>query len=131
MNYLSVRAAGGESSNSYEEIEQARLQIAQSGPLATAVTKCLEILPYCVIDIQQNTIRTLDSTFRLASGTASRVAVADVIANLTSHCSAAFRFGAPSNMNPSVRLMRSLYFASERERGQVFFLLSTCIASER
>lgn len=115
---MSVRAAGGESSNSYEEIEQARLQIAQSGPLATAVTKCLEILPYCVIDIQQNTIRTLDSTFRLASGTASRVAVADVIANLTSHCSAAFRFGAPSNMNPSVRLMRSLYFASERERGQ-------------
>lgn len=113
FNYLQLRA------RDQEGLERARLQIAQSGPIAAAVNKCVELLPRAKLETQQEVVVALDSALRLSSGFASRGAVADTAALMCNICPGAFTFpGLSGNASPSVRLMRAFYFASEKERGQ-------------
>ena len=120
LSYLQVRAAGEESGTggNYERLERIRLQLAQSGPLATAVTKCLAMLPRCDLEVQKSVVPQLDAALRLSAGFASRAATADAVSTLCSSCPNAFKFTGSLSTNPSVRLLRALYFASEREHGQ-------------
>jgi proteasome component ECM29 len=119
LSYLQVRAAGQDSnSGNYDRLERLRIQFAQSGPLATAVTKCLEMLPGVSLETQKAVIPHLDAALRLSAGFASRAATADAVSTLCSTCPNAFKFPGASSTNPSIRLLRALYFASERERGQ-------------
>lgn len=69
------------------------------------------------LDIQKKIVPELDSALRRGAGFATRVAVADAVTSLCSSCPNAFAFPGVSTSNPSVRLFRALYFASERERG--------------
>jgi proteasome component ECM29 len=115
LNYLQVRAAGADQ---YEQLERVRLQIAQSGPIAGALSKCLEMISSVSLTTQQAIIAQLDSALRTGAGFATRAAVADTVSTLCATCPMAFKFPGTSSTNPTVRLLRALYFASERERGQ-------------
>ena len=123
LNYLQVRAAGegiSESSDrgmSYDQLERVRLQLAQSGPIAAALSKCLDMVKSIDINTQKAVIPHLDSALRCGAGFATRAAVADAVSSLCSLCPSAFKFDGNSSTNPTVRLLRALYFASERERG--------------
>ena len=117
LNYYQVRAAGRESSESYDRLEHARIQFAQSGPIAEALNKCLEMVPHVDIPTQQSIVPQLDSALRGGAGFASRAATADSVSSLCHSCPSAFKFPGCSSTNPTVRLLRALYFASERERG--------------
>ena len=120
FSYLQVRAAGQErgSAESYDTLERLRLQVVQSGPMATALTKCLDMMPHMDIKIQKAVVPELDSAIRLSAGLITRTAAADCVSTLCSTCPDAFRNSGPSSTNPSVSLLRALYSASERERGQ-------------
>ncbi|CAB9497586.1 associated protein ECM29 homolog [Seminavis robusta] len=120
LNYLQVRSGSHDANSalSYENLERVRLRLAQSGPLAAAVTKLLGMLPSVSIETQKQVVPQLDAALRQSVGFASRAATADAVASLTQSCPNAFNFSGAGNMNPSVRLLRALYFASERERGQ-------------
>eukprot|EP00934_Nitzschia_sp_Nitz4_P006344 Nitzschia sp. Nitz4//scaffold36_size144017//17459//24583//NITZ4_003068-RA/size144017-snap-gene-0.188-mRNA-1//1//CDS//3329549402//6334//frame0 len=120
FSYLQVRAAGQDSgsNSSYDELERLRLQLVQSGPLATAVTKCIDMIPKMDIQSQKMIVPELDSAIRQSSGLATRTAAADCVVTLCSTCPNAFRNSGASHSNPSVSLLRALYSASERERGQ-------------
>jgi len=111
LNYLQLRTTD------QEGLERARLQLSQSGPLASAVNKLLEMLPKVAVSTQQAVVPELDTALRMSAGFATRAAVADSVASLCSTCPAAFEFPGASSGNPSVRLLRALYYASERERG--------------
>ena len=111
LNYLQLRATD------QEGLERLRLQIAQSGPLAGAVTKCLEIVPRLDEEHQRAIIPQLDAALRLSAGFATRAAVADAVSSLCLTCPKAFYFTCSPSMNPTVRLLRAFYYASERERG--------------
>ena len=111
LNYLQLRTSD------QEGLESIRLQLAQSGPLATAITKCLELLPFVNLETQQRIAPELDSALRQSAGFATRAATADAVSTLCSTCPAVFSFSGTSSSNPSVRLLRALYYASERERG--------------
>lgn len=67
LNYLQLRV------DNQEGLEQMRLRIIQSGPLATAVTKCLDLLPRSSIQTQQAVIPQLNTALRLSAGFATRV----------------------------------------------------------
>jgi proteasome component ECM29 len=113
LNYLQLRTSN------QEGLERARLQLAQNGPLATAVNKCVELLPHAKLETQQAVVVALDSALRLASGFASRAAVADTASIMCNTCPTSFVFaGKVGTANPSVRLMRAFYYATEKERGQ-------------
>jgi proteasome component ECM29 len=120
LNYLQVRSGGQQpdSALSYESLERIRLRLAQSGPLAAAVTKLLDMLPSVSIQTQREVVPQLDVALRQSVGFASRAATADAVSVLCNSCPNAFKFHGGGNTNPSVRLLRALYFASERERGQ-------------
>jgi len=111
LNYLQLRTSD------QEGLERIRLQLAQSGPLAAAVTKCLELLPFVALETQQRVAPELDSALRQSAGFATRAATADAVSTLCSTCPNVFRFSGSSSSNPSVRLLRAFYLASERERG--------------
>jgi proteasome component ECM29 len=120
LNYLQARSGGQQpdSALSYESLERIRLRLAQSGPLASAVTKLLDALPSVSIQTQREVVPQLDVALRQSVGFASRAATADAVSVLCNSCPNAFKFQGSGNTNPSVRLLRALYFASERERGQ-------------
>ena len=111
LNYMQLRTSN------QEGLERARLQLAQTGPLATAVTKCLEVVPRSKLAMQQLIAPALDAALRQSAGFASRAAIADAVSTLCSSCPAVFHFSGSSVSNPSVRLLRAFYFASEREHG--------------
>ena len=111
LNYMQQRTSD------QEGLERARLQLAQTGPLAVALTKCLEVVPRSKLETQQSIAPALDTALRQSAGFATRAATADAVSTLCSSCSAVFRFTGSSVSNPSVRLLRAFYFASERERG--------------
>ena len=117
LNYLQVRAAGRESSETYDRLEHARIQFAQSGPIAQALNRCLEMVPLVDLPTQQSIVPQLDSALRGGAGFATRAATADSVSSLCHSCPSAFKFPGVSSTNPTVRLLRALYFASERERG--------------
>jgi len=118
INYLQVRAAGNSSSESYDRLEQARLQVMQSGPITKALTKCLDMIPHVELKTQQAVVPQLDSALRGGAGFATRAATADSVSSLCHSCPSTFnKFSGTSSTNPTVRLLRALYFASERERG--------------
>lgn len=120
LNYLQVRAAGNDQGNSnerYDQLESARVRISQSGPIFEALQKCLEMIKHIDLDAQKKIVPELDSALRRGAGFATRAAVADAVTSLCSTCPNAFIFPGNSTSNPSVRLFRALYFASERERG--------------
>lgn len=79
LNYLQVRAAGrSASSETYERLERARLQLAQSGPLAKALNKCLEMVSSVDLDTQQSIIPQLDSALRCAAGESNTIETVSV-----------------------------------------------------
>lgn len=120
FSYLQVRAAGRDrgTGDSYDTLERLRLQVVQSGPLATAVTKCLDMMPYMDLSIQKAVVPELDSAIRLSAGLTTRTAAADCVSTLCTTCPDAFKNVGSGMTNPSVSLLRALYYASERERGQ-------------
>lgn len=120
LNYLQVRSGAQDAGSalSYDNLERVRLRLAQSGPLAAAVTKLLGMLPSVSLQTQKDVVPELDSALRHSVGFASRAATADAVSALCNSIPDAFRFPGASNTNPSVRLLRALYFASEREHGQ-------------
>jgi proteasome component ECM29 len=66
-NYLQVRSAGQESGGeTYERLERARLQMAQSGPIAGALHKCLDMVPSAESSAQKEVVLQLDSALRCA-----------------------------------------------------------------
>jgi hypothetical protein len=117
LNYFQVRAAGRDSSETYDRLEHARIQFAQSGPIAQALNRCLEMVPLVDLATQQSIVPQLDSALRGGAGFATRAATADSVSSLCHSCPSAFKFPGVSSTNPTVRLLRALYFASERERG--------------
>uniref|UniRef100_A0A7S4MII8 Non-specific serine/threonine protein kinase n=1 Tax=Odontella aurita TaxID=265563 RepID=A0A7S4MII8_9STRA len=121
LNYLQVRAAGENSGadgiSGYDQLERMRLQLAQGGPIAGALHKCLGMMKEINVEAQKQVIPQIDSALRCGAGFATRAAAADAVSFLCSTCPAAFKFPGYSNANPTVRLLRALYFASERERG--------------
>lgn len=117
LNYLQTRAAG-QDSNRFEQLERIRLQMAQSGPISGALTKCLEMVKAIESDGQKSAvIPHIDSALRCGAGFATRAAAADAVSTLCSQCPSCFNFMGTSISNPTVRLLRALYFASEREQG--------------
>ena len=119
LNYLQVRAAGNDQGNSdnYDRLESARVKISQSGPIFEALQKCLDMVKSVDLLLQKRVVPELDSALRRGAGFATRAAVADAVTSLCNTCPNAFVFPGLSTTNPSVRLFRALYFASERERG--------------
>jgi len=122
LNYLQVRAAGNDPNGlgvdgSYDRLERLRLQMAQTGPIAGALTKCLEMMRFMSLDSQKEVIPHIDSALRCGAGFATRAAAADAVSTLCNTCPSAFKFTGSSSTNSTVRLLRALYFASERERG--------------
>lgn len=111
LNYLQQRTSD------QEGLERVRLQLAQTGPLAAAVTKCLEVVPLVKFETQQRIAPELDSALRQSVGFATRAATADAVSTLCSTCPAVFQFSGLATTNPAVRLLRAFYFASEREHG--------------
>jgi len=69
------------------------------------------------LDAQKAIIPQLDSALRCGAGFATRAAAADAVSSICSASPMAFKFPGSSTSNPTVRLLRALYFASERERG--------------
>ena len=112
LNYLQLR------SDNQEGLERARLQLAQTGPLAKAVTTCVDLLPNAKQAVQGQVVSELEAALRQSVGFATRAAVADTASMMCNTCPCAFSFPGAGNANPSVRLMRAFYFAAERERGQ-------------
>ena len=66
---------------------------------------------------QKAVIPELDSALRCGAGFATRAASADAVSSLCSLSPDAFKFSGTSTSNPTVRLLRALYYSSERERG--------------
>ena len=120
LNYLQVRSGSQEadSSLSYENLERFRIRLAQSGPLAAAVTKLLDMLPAVDLQTQRDVVPHLDNALRQSAGFASRAATCDAVSVLCNSCPNAFKFPGSSNTNPSVRLLRAINYAGEREHGQ-------------
>lgn len=69
------------------------------------------------LEAQKKLIPELDSSLRKGAGFATRAATADAVGTLCASCPAAFSFPGATMANPTVRLLRAIYFASERERG--------------
>lgn len=116
LNYIQVRVAGHDAVAS-DRLEQMRLQMVSSGPLADALNKCLDILTRSSLKSQQLVIPRLDSALRMGIGFATRSAAADAVSSLCSASPSAFKFNVNLTANPTSRLLRALYFASEREKG--------------
>lgn len=68
LNYLQVRSAGRDTGESYDRLERARLQMAQSGPIAGALNKCLDMVPSVELSVQKEVIPQLDSALRSGVG---------------------------------------------------------------
>ena len=69
LNYLQVRSAGRDpEGDSYERLERARLQMAQSSPIAGALNKCLDMVPSVELSVQKEVIPQLDSALRSGVG---------------------------------------------------------------
>ena len=123
LNYLQERVAARDSNsssgggNSYDRLERIRLQMAQSGPIAGALAKCIDMLKNVDLECQKAVIPELDSALRCGAGFATRAAAADAVSSLCAVSPGAFKFSGNSTSNPTVRLLRALYYASERERG--------------
>jgi proteasome component ECM29 len=111
LNYMQLRTSD------QDGLERTRLQLAQSGPLASALTKCLELVPYTKLATQQSIAPALDAVLRQSAGFATRAATADAVSTLCNSCPTVFQSAGSSTTNPSVRLLRAFYYASERERG--------------
>ena len=75
------------------------------------------MVKFVELDAQKKLIPELDSALRKAAGFATRASAADAVTTLCNSCPAAFKFPGSSNTNPTVRLLRAIYFASEKERG--------------
>lgn len=116
LNYIQVRVAGNDVLAS-DRLEQMRLQMASNGPLADALNKCLDILTHSSLKTQQLVIPRLDSALRMGTGFATRSAAADAVSSLCSASPSAFKFNMNLTANPTSRLLRALYYASEREKG--------------
>jgi proteasome component ECM29 len=119
LNYLQVRAAGQGTGadSSYGTIERLRLQVAQTGPLATAVTTLLDMVPHVDLEAQRAVIPQLNSALRQSAGFTTRAAVADACATLCNSCPNAFKFTGSNSTNPAVGLLRGFFHGAERESG--------------
>ena len=81
-----MRAAGQETNSArgvdgYESLERVRLQMAQNGPVAGALTKCLDMMKFITLNSQKEVIPHLDSAIRCGAGFATRAAAADAVSS--------------------------------------------------
>lgn len=74
-------------------------------------------MKFAEVDAQKKLIPELDSALRKGAGFATRASTADAVTTLCNTVPGAFKFPGSSTSNPTVRLLRAIYFASERERG--------------
>ena len=72
LSYLQARASGN-SLQSSDRIERVRLQMAQSGPINSALTKCLDMVRHTPIVTQRAIIPELEAALRSGAGFATRV----------------------------------------------------------
>lgn len=119
LSYLQVRAAGQgtDAESSYASLERLRLQVAQTGPLAEAVTLLVDMVPNVALDVQRAVIPQLNSALRQSVGFTTRAAVADACSSLCHSSPNAFKFTGPTSTNPSVGLLRGFFHGAEREAG--------------
>jgi proteasome component ECM29 len=73
LNYLQVRVSGDSASErdgvgGYDRLERMRLQMAQSGPIAGALTKCIDMMPHIDLDSQKAVVPQLDTALRCGAG---------------------------------------------------------------
>ncbi len=114
LNYLQLRMGGGETG---ERLEDLRIRMATNGPIGVALTKCVDLIKFADIGTKKEVVRELDAALRNCVGAVSRAAVADVVNQLSTTAPEAFQSFNVSSSSSTVRLLRGLYFASEKERG--------------
>ena len=114
LNYLQLRV-GGSATESGERLENLRWQMAQAGPIGDALNKCVAVVKFSNIEIKREVVRELGSALRSSVGAVSRGAVAEVVNTLVTSSPDAFKSYVANDS--CVKLLRALYFASERERG--------------
>ena len=90
--------------------------MAQSGPIGDALQKCVDVIKFSGLDTKREVVRELGVALRNSVGAVSRCAVADTVNTLVTASPEAFKSVQLGNPN-CVKLLRALYFASERERG--------------
>ena len=111
FSYLAVRGERG--STEYENLARLRIQVAQSSPLATALRKCIELVPKArSLKYQEAVVPALESAIRKSSGMATRTAAAEAVITLCTTCPHMFKSSASSSS-----LLRCFFDAVYRERG--------------
>ncbi|GMI11930.1 hypothetical protein TrLO_g5744 [Triparma laevis f. longispina] len=116
LNYLQLRMGGEGGTESGERLESLRLQMAQNGPIGDALNKCVDVIKFSKLETKREVVRELGVALRNSVGAVSRCAVADTVNTLVNSSPEAFKSVQIGNPN-CVKLLRALYFASERERG--------------
>jgi hypothetical protein len=90
--------------------------MAQSGPIGDALQKCVDVIKFSKLETKREVVRELGVALRNSVGAVSRCAVADTVNTLVNSSPESFKSVQLGNPN-CVKLLRALYFASERERG--------------
>lgn len=111
LSYLSVRQEAG--SVEYEDLAKLRLSAAQSSPLASAVRKCIDMIPFLTSHRhQQAVVGAIEAAIRKSTGIATRSACADCVITLCHTTPWMFR------SNPSANaLLRCFFEGIFKERG--------------
>ena len=94
--------------------------MAQGGPISTALNKCISLVRNSTIGTKRAVVPQLDSALRHGVGFASRAAAADAVSTMCATSPEAFKSNELNDTTTNstcTRLLRALYFASERERG--------------
>ncbi|VEU39441.1 unnamed protein product [Pseudo-nitzschia multistriata] len=110
FSYLAVRGERG--SDDYENLARLRIQVAQKSPLATALRKCIDLVPKARnLKYQEAVVPALESAIRKSSGMATRTAAAESVITLCSTCPHMFQSSASSSS-----LLRCFFDSVYRER---------------
>eukprot|EP00536_Pseudo-nitzschia_multiseries_P015198 jgi/Psemu1/320813/estExt_fgenesh1_pm.C_8350006 len=111
FSYLAVRGERG--SDEYENLARLRIQASQSSPLATALRKCIDLVPKSrSLKYQEAVVPALESAIRKSSGMATRTAAAECVITLCTTCPHMFQSSSSSSS-----LLRCFFDAVYRERG--------------
>jgi len=111
FSYLAVRGERG--SDEYENLARLRMQASQNSPLATALRKCIDLVPKArSLKYQEAVVPALESAIRKSSGMATRTAAAECVITLCTTCPHMFQSSVSSSS-----LLRCFFDSVFRERG--------------
>eukprot|EP00537_Pseudo-nitzschia_pungens_P002169 CAMPEP_0172363244 /NCGR_PEP_ID=MMETSP1060-20121228/6658_1 /TAXON_ID=37318 /ORGANISM="Pseudo-nitzschia pungens, Strain cf. cingulata" /LENGTH=2421 /DNA_ID=CAMNT_0013085947 /DNA_START=205 /DNA_END=7470 /DNA_ORIENTATION=- len=111
FSYLAVRGERG--SDEYENLARLRIQVSQNSPLATALRKCIDLVPRArSLKYQEAVVPALESAISKSSGMATRTAAAECVITLCTTCPHMFQSSTSSGP-----LLRCFFDAVYRERG--------------